>query len=91
MWRALKRILSRRDTLRVDASRYFMSDTPFISPADLARRWNLSTECIRRSIRSGKLAAMKLPGARQWQVSMLAVRSIEQPFNRSQIHTLDQE
>ena len=65
-----------------------MSDQPWISPADLAVRWNLSVENIRRNIRSGRLEAQKLPGARKWLVSMHSVHAIERPFHPSKFEEL---
>ncbi len=44
----------------------------FITPRQLARRWNLHEESIRRMLRQGKLAGFK-PGSKSWRMPLSSV------------------
>ena len=44
----------------------------FMTPRELARRWNLHEESVRRMLRQGKLAGFK-PGSKSWRMPLSSV------------------
>lgn len=49
----------------------------FLTPCELAGRWDVGEETVRRWIRSGKLAAFKSPGGGGQRISMATVERWE--------------
>jgi excisionase family DNA binding protein len=55
----------------------------FLTVAQVATRWNLSAQSIRRKITAGKIPAIRAPGSHAIRVSAAFVAEHERAFSRT--------
>jgi excisionase family DNA binding protein len=55
----------------------------FLTVPELAERWSISDQSVRRKIRRGVIAAIHTPGARSIRVPASFVREHEATFSRA--------
>ena len=55
----------------------------FITVPELAERWAISDQSVRRKIRRGQIAAISTPGARSIRIPAEFVRQHERSFSRT--------
>lgn len=55
----------------------------FITVPELAERWAISDQSVRRKIRRGQIAAISTPGARSIRIPAEFVRQHEATFSRT--------
>jgi excisionase family DNA binding protein len=55
----------------------------FLTVPELAERWSISDQSVRRKIRRGQIAAISTPGARSIRIPAQFVEEHERSFSRS--------
>jgi excisionase family DNA binding protein len=59
----------------------------FISVSELAERWSISGQSVRRKIRSGAIPHLKTPGSRSLRVPIEFIRRYEAAFPHAVVTT----
>jgi excisionase family DNA binding protein len=57
--------------------------TEFLTVTELAARWAISAQSVRRKIRRGQIAAISTPGARSIRIPASFVEEHEASFSRT--------
>jgi hypothetical protein len=62
----------------IDIGRFYMTD--FLTPNELAARWRLSAQAIRRKVSSGRIPCFRAPGSRALKIPADFVTAYESAF-----------
>ncbi len=66
----------------IDIGCIYMTEN-FLTVAELAARWALSDQSIRRKITAGAIPALRAPGSRTLRISSEFVQNHERAFSRA--------